>query len=278
VPKNLTELIKASGNSGIAGQTFKGNVNPTQAVSDMTGFSMTSYLLGTDGGLTGTPQPPVEITYNSGTTFTLVQSFSGYGWNFYRIRRNGTAPWYPLGTVEHTLDSVTWDEGNANVTLSVTCYGEFDAATEPGLSTFAPYWQGYISPNVPAGGGPEYVEVKPVVTGGISPSGADDRTLQFWFDPDSADFNANFTMVSSSLRISRRAYPAWTTLNEWELHATSSYDNLLGTNTYVFTSYPQDNYTVGYARYRTKAEYNGGSPGSWTNWGAVTWYDTRLGS
>jgi hypothetical protein len=278
VPKNLVELIKASGNAGIAGQSFKGNVTPTQAVSDMTGFSMSSYLLGTDGSVTGTPLLPNEWTYPSGTTFTLVQNFASYGANFYRIRRNGVAPWYPMGTIEHTLNSATWDEVNDNVTLSVTCYGDYDPATAPGISAFTPYWQGYTSPNVPAGSGAEYVEVKPAVTGGVSASGTDDRTLQLWFDPDIAQFNPTFTTASWSLRIQRRAYPAWTTINEWEIHTTSGYNNLLGTNTYVFTSYPQDNYTVGYVRYRLKTEYNGGTPGSWTNYGAVTWYDTRLGS
>lgn len=278
--KNLVELIKASGNAGVAGQTFKGNVSPTQAVSDMTGFSMSSYLLGTDGSVTGIPLLPNEWVYDSETTFTIVQNFASYGANFFRIRRDGTAPWNPLGTVQHTLNSVTWDEGNANVTLSVTCLGEFDPATAPGVSTFLAYWQGYTVPNVPPGSGAEYVVLAPVVTGGVSPSGTDDRTLQFIFDPDIAQFNSSFTTGSWPLRISRRAYPGWTTLYEWELHSTSAYtdDPPLSTNTYVFVSYPQDNYPLGYVRYRIRAQYNGGTAGAWTNFGLVSWSDTRTGA
>lgn len=272
MPKNLVELIKASGQAGTAGQSFKSQVTGASGG----GVSMTSYLLGAEGSVSGTPAPAGENSiYASGTTFTLGIGFSGYGSNFNQIRRNGTAPWSFTGSAANTINSVTWSESPGTATVSVTVYGEYDANTIQTLTNFNAWFTGYQSPNEPAGAGGESVTVTPTIAGSGSASGSDVRSIQFIYDPDTALFNPSYTSTTWSFDIYRRAYESWTTRNEWEMHTDANYNNVIGTNTYVFTSYPGDSYTVGYARHRLKAAYNGGTPGSWTNYGAVSWADPR---
>lgn len=270
MPRNLVELIKASGQAGTAGQSFKSQVTGASGG----GVSMTSYLLGSEGSVSGTPAPPGENSiYASGTTFTLGIGFSGYGSNFNQIRRNGTAPWSFTGTAANTINSVTWSESPGTATVSVTVYGVYDSNTIPTLVNFNAWFTGYQSPNEPAGSGAESVSVTPTTTGGGMASGSDVSSIQFVYDPDTALFNPSYTSTTWSFDLHRRAYESWTTRYEWRIHPDANYNNPIGTNSYSFTSYPGDNYTVGYVEYRLKAEYGGG--GAYTPYGAVLWDDPR---
>lgn len=278
MPKNLVELIKASSAAGIAGQSFKTNVTGAT-----TGVSMTSYLSGSFGSFGGSfPQPENEITYSTPQNWNIDVVLSGYGANFNQIRRNNTSGWTFLGTANATINSVTWNDGTGTATLAMTFTGNYDATTYPTLTNFTAYFLGYVSPNKP-GAGAATVEVYPLASGGGAASGSDVFTLQWSYDPDIANYNPVITTPAPNLgtgaqtmRIAKAAYPSWTTTYEWEIHTSSSYNNLLGSNFYQFTSYENDaNVSVGFIRYRIKAAYNGGTPGSWTNWGELLWTDPR---
>lgn len=268
---NLVELIKASGNTGTSGQSFKDHVTGASGG----GVSMTSYQLGSMGSYSGTPNPPVETTYTTPQTWNIVITFSNYGANFSQIRRNGTSPWSFIGVANQTLNSVTWDNGAGTATLNTTVEGAYDANTLPGLSSFNVWYVGYTSPTQNPNSGSVSVEVYPLTTGGGSASGWDDYNLQWIYDPDTAAFNTNATTSSFSFRINKKAYPGWTTTYEWEIHSDSNYNNVLGTNSYTFSSDEAYDADVGYIRYRIKAAYNGGTPGSWTNYGVIHWTDPR---
>lgn len=270
MPADLVELIKASGNAGTAGQSFLNHVTGATG-----GVSMTDYQLGSVNSYSGVPLTPVENTYATPQTWNIDVTFSNYGSKFNQIRRNGTTPWLFLGTANHVLNSVSWNDGTATVTLNSTVEGDYDAGTLQTLSSFSAWHTGYTAPTQNPNSGSVNVSVFPEVSGGGSPSGTTDFTLQWRYDPDTATFNSNMTTSSFSFRMNKKAYPAWTTTHEWEMHTDSNYNNVVGTNSYTFSSDENYDADVGYIRYRIKAAYNGGTPGSWSNYGVIHWTDPR---
>lgn len=274
--KSLTKLLKASGKPAIINSRF-GDVTPTPPPAYS---GMTSYLVGAPGSYSGVPTLPGEAAdYTTPQTFNIGVTFSGYGSNFSYIRRNGTAPWTAIGSANQVLNSVTWDDGLATATLNVTVTGNYDATTYPTLLSspngFVCWFTGYTSPTQNPNVGYVSVTMFPQATGGGTATGTNDFTLQWTYNPDTGGFNPNQTTASHPFRIQKAAYPSWSTTYEWELHTDSNYNNLLGTNTYSFQSDVMFDADVGYVRYRIRAEYNGGTPGSWTNYGVVHWTDPR---
>lgn len=286
MPKNLIELIKASGKAGIDGQTFANDVTGAD-----TNVAMSDYLCGVPS--TFAPPDP-NSTYPSGQMFAISIQFSGYGPRYYNIRRNDAGAWQSYGTALQTLHDIGWNDATASVTLNVTVLGEYDSTTLQTLTGFNVWFVGYTYPNAPTSETWESVEVTPAISGSLTPSGATTQTLQYYFDPDSANFNPSVWAPSSTtswpVTISRRAYPGWSTRYEWEIHANNtivngSYNSLINSNGYTFTSFPGTNYgnanPVGYVQYRLRAEYNGGTPGAWTftdvynNTLMVVWTDPR---
>lgn len=269
--KSLTKLLKAAGKPAIINSRF-GDVTPTPPPAYS---SMTSYLVGTPSEYSGVPPLPNEWQHTTPQTFDIGVTFSGYGANFNYIRSNGTAPWTVLGSANQILNSVTWDDGLGKATLNVTCTGNLDAGTFPTLVGFYVWHLGYTDPTPNPNSGNVTAYVYAAATGGGTPSGFNDFTLQWTYVPDTAGFNPNQTTSSFSFRMDKAGYPSWTTSYEWQIHTDSNYNNLLGTDSYQFQSNENFSADVGYVRYRLRAAYNGGTPGSWTNYGVVSWTDPR---
>jgi len=263
---NLRELIRASGSAGLDGQSFKSNVKGAG-----TGVSMRSYLLGIPAAYGGQPQPPAEITYTSGTSFNYDIFWSAYGENFNQIR-NGLSSWQQFGTAEMTINSATWSESLGKVTLNFTVFGEYDPNTSQRLDTFGAQ---YENNGTPTGQEGFNVVIIPFLVGGTTPSGADNLTVQFYYDPDTAFFNPTVLTSTFTMRITRRAFPSWNVMYEWEVWRDGTYDGtdaLFGINGFSTLSFSGTTFTY-YVRYRLRSQYGGN--GTWTNFGAVQWMDPR---
>lgn len=271
MPKNLVELIKASGKAGIAGQSFANDVTDAAV-----GVAMTDYLVGAP---TFFDPPAPETVYTSGQTISLGITFGAQGSKYASIRPPGTQGWLDLGTAQQVITAASWT-GNT-VTLSITVTGDYDDNTVQTLTGFSAWFTGYTNPNEPPSSTWEDVSVTPTVAGPTTPTGSTTKTLQYLFNPDIAEFNPSVYVPSATtswpITITRIAHPSWTTRHEWELHGNDSYTYLLGGNGYTFASHPNTDFPnanpVGWIRYRLRAEYGGN--GQWTNYGYVTWTDPR---
>lgn len=264
-----TELLVASGQSA-----------PGNATAEVAGAgSGNVYGLGYVAGLSGETsaiQDPTELPagYDSGTQLSVTFDISGA--EFEHIR-NGAASWQQWGDINVRsgldVDSVTWDDvAPLGVTVYDTVLGDYDSNTLPTLTNFTAYFRDYTSPAVPPDNGDYVVRCNPVTGGPGSPSGTTDKTFQLRYVPDAGGFNPSpFLGFEYDIRVKKIAYPGWTTVYEFECHDSTSYNNNIGNS--IFSG-PNTTFTW-YVRYRLRAEYNGGSPGSWTNYGAVNWSDPR---
>lgn len=266
MPKSLSELIQASGITPADGDSFDVDVVDSDAFAQMT-----EYLCGDNFTWGGTTiQPPEEITYASGHTFNgVVGALNASADRFFNIRRNGTTPWVSAGSAETTINSATWTDVPPEVTLSLTVLGAYDPGTLKTITSFAAWFDGYNSPNVPPGSDFEPITFEPSFGGSSSPSGSDTLNIILEYSPDLGGFNPTPITSTWPISISRRAYPSGATMLEWEFHDSASYNNP------VSASYLSDTtFQVSvWARWRRKAAYGGG--GAWTNYGEVAWSDPR---
>lgn len=234
---------------------------------------MSQYICPT-GSFSNTWLSPVEMTtpaaYASGSTFNPYVSF-GYGSKFPNIRRNGTYPaWSNLGSTEVYLDNVSWNDSTKTATLTITVNGDYDINTIQTLNAIFFDFDQYPSSQPPDSFGHE-VSLHVYVTGAGTPSGYTDKTVQFAYDPDIADFNAYRAYGSSQIRVAKVGYPNWTTMYAWQAYSDPYYTTPAADS---FTSYVDTTYSV-YVRYWKKAEYNGGVQGTPVNYGLVSWTDPR---
>lgn len=266
-PLSAVGLLRASGADGVAGEEARADVTGAT-----TGRAGRDYVLGAADWYGATPQPPVELTYASGHVFTgLIAGFPSMGGAFPLIRRNGLTPWTRLGTAQSTVQSVSWDDEAKTAALQVGVLGEYDPATVPTLSAFTYWFRDFVQPAVPSDSGSYQVVVKRTFSSPGTPSGSDDLVLQLQYDPDTADFNPLVQSPGWPIRIARRALPSWDTVYEWFAYADSGYTTPVGSSV---VSDPDTTYAV-WIRYRLRAEYNGGTPGPWIEYGEVTWSDPR---
>lgn len=266
MPLDAVELLRASGADGVAGE------DAFDVAGAAVGAGGRGYVLGPASWSGAVPQPPVELTYASGHVFTgMLGTFANYGGHFLNIRRNGLTPWTRLGTAQSAVQSVAWDEGAGTVSLNVQLLGEFDPATLPGITGFSYWFRDYTQPAVPPDNGDYQIVIRRATTGGGSPSGSDDLVLQHRYDPDLADFNPMLDTPAWPVRVARRAYPSWDNTYEWQAHDSAAYTNEVASS---ILSGPNTLHSV-WIRYRLRAEYNGGTPGAWTNYGEVSWSDPR---
>lgn len=274
---NLVELIKASGNAGVAEESFRNDV--TAAGDEV---NMASYrLLGSGSGAASTASiggfsiaPAI-----TGNGFEVNLTFGGYGTRFRHIRNNGTSSWGGFSGSGLTHVTTSWNDGTATATLGVTAPNVYDPATSETLQfpdSFVAWFDGYVAPDRPADGDPNgyLVRVSPRVTGGGIASGSTDYTFgPFSYNPDSAAFNPDYSsgVGTYTIRVNRLAFPPWGTAYDLEAHDSAAYTNQIDlfVLSYSFTT------AQWYIRYRVKAEYNGGIPGAWNEYGLVTWSDPR---
>lgn len=280
---NLQELIKASnsGSGGSAGQTFRNDVAPKTA---MDGTRMQDYVLPTGTAINTWDPPDTLTTYSSGSSVSGYVTFdynSGKGTKFSYIRRD-IAGWSNNVVGSVSLNSVTWDSPTAgSVSLSMTVSGDYDTNTMQSLSAFQYWFVGYNAPSTPSGSGAAEVILSPIVSGASSPSGNTIIYPSFTYDPDVAAFNPSATFTWSGIRVSKQAYPSWTTMYEWGAYIDSGYTTAALTSFYSSSdgndpAFAYYTYGPVYIRYRIKAEYNGGTPGSWS-YTSTSWTDPRAG-
>jgi len=272
----LTELIAASA------QAVPGNILSGGKVLGLVATDLISaYKL---GAATWTGEPaPYDIgilgpTHNSGAVVNVVATFAGYSPRYTGIRNSAASFWTNEGTLGNNnalITSATWDNGAGTVTLVYTLTGAYDVAYLPTLSSFTAWFLDYVNPAKPddSDTGTYTVRAAPVTTAGGTPPGYDEYTSRWRFNnPDPGGFNpVVLSTLASGIRVNRRAYPAWATVYEVEYHSSNAYTNDIGRNVDSLRNTVHD----WYVRYRIKAEYNGGTAGSWTNHGLLNWTDPR---
>lgn len=266
----LRDLIKASGNAGTSGQSFRNHV--TGATS---GTAMSHYKAGLAFDVTDA-LPSTEYTYASGSSVYTRITYLSTAVKWSLIRQNGTTPWTQIGSSSTTgglrPSSVVWDDTGLTGTANYTLIGVYDPNTLQTLSYYDAWFRDYPYPNQPPDSGTYVVRAKPVATGSLTPSGSSTMTYQWQYVPDIGPFNPTYTDPTSiTVAVSRIAYPAWATVHESEYYSDSGYTTLVGN---TISSDPETIFTW-WIRYRIKAEYNGGTPGSWNYYGSYTWYDPR---
>jgi hypothetical protein len=186
MPKTLQYLIKASGNQGAAGQSFRNHVTGAE-----TGAKMTDYLMGTPigAGYGGYEVTPMPADY----TIPLVMSFPSRGSRFYHIQRN-------------ISDAYTFGATNLNGTvsypsLSITSFNSLSQGNqhEIGLRVLAPpaggasvaplaQYSGSQPPNDDPWGG--YFDAQITTSGG---GGSYSFYLTVQYIPDIGPFNDTYT-------------------------------------------------------------------------------------
>ena len=180
-----------------------------------------------------------------------------------------------LGTILATtgsFNSVSWDDTNKTVTASVSSSGLLDPATLPVLTSYFPWFRDYAFPTEPPDSASYAVRVTAQYTSPAPASSSTDYTWQLRFLPDLGFFNPIIDTPSYDIRIYNRSYPIWTSVYESAFYDDAGYTNSVS-NT-ITSSQGDPSYTW-YVQYRLRAEYNGGTPGSYTQYGAVVWSDPR---
>jgi hypothetical protein len=234
--RSLAKLIKASGGAGIAGQTFKGNVTPTQAVQDMTGFKMTDYRVTALGQATGWHPPtsmgddPYGSSNNSAQfvdmptlTFTVTR-----GAQAYRIQQV-----YPAGfTVSVAQDSGWGSAGVGGQLLSVTT-PDSGGTLEMNFRIIPPYRGTFTHSVTRVESSPDnwYWQVQPTTT---NEAGSFSVLRVFMlYNPDSAGFNPSLqvddpydtgSLIGVPVRVYDRVYVNANFEYRWYPGPSTTYD------------------------------------------------------
>jgi hypothetical protein len=262
MPFDLLYLIRASGFSGVSGQSFVNNVLPLGAKS---GTKMSDYKL-TAWSFAGEPVP--ETTYEEGDAFALTVDFvQGLMAEYIKLTGAGriviTPQLSPAGfDVYNTASSVVGPASGSSASLNVHApYG--GSISYDGTAWFS----GYIPPDKPAGAGGESVAFQGIVISSGA-SGTDACSFRLSYVPDVGPFNPTLTH-DFPLTMARRNYSTDASQYLWEWYSDDTYSTLVHTgDSFTVTSFPGDSFT-----YYLRARKTAGDP--WTNVGAVTFVDPR---
>lgn len=227
--RSLRELIRASGNAGTAGQSFRNHV--TGAV---TGARMSEYVMLSTAWSGSQPQPPGEITYagtvDFGLTFTAtansrfvnIRNALQAAWSLYTLSGNGTA------TV--SWQGFSWSGLVLSATVRVTAPVAGTGAT---ITSSAAFVSG-----TPSAGDPESVQFRVDASGGGGST--QDFTIRADWQPVPSLWE-DLVTTAWPVRWTQRAYGNADILVEW-FHSASDRDagtNRVGTgNTHIPGSVP----------------------------------------
>ena len=283
---NLINLIRAGGIREAPGQDFRiyGPGSP------VTGTKMSDYVIGAmtvTGPLFDILQPEFD-QINSGTSFNLEASFSVIGPKFTTIRQNTPfgvlSGWYAYAQstngsttqqVQLTINSLTW--GALSTPFNVTITAPYDNASFRTVTAFQPWYRGFEWPNVPSDSATYTVDFMPLFSTPTITGAYDDTNLFIRYVPDAGGFNIEKVAGPYERRVLLRVYPAGTELYEWNYYSSASVNpNSTPDASQVASSYDTDPSTsiTLYAWYRLKLLYGG--TGTWLNYGAVIWNDSRV--
>ena len=228
--RSLRELIRASGNAGTAGQSFRNHVSG--AVS---GASMSEYVMLSTAWSGSPPQPPGEITYTGTVDFGLTFTATANS-RFVNIRNALQAAWslYTLsgnGTESVSWQSFSWSGLVLSATVRVTAPVAGTGAT---ITSSAAFVSG-----APSASDPESVRFHVDASGGGGGS-TQDFTIRADWQPVPSLWE-DLVTTAWPVRWAQRAYGNTDILVEW-FHSASDRDagtNRVGTgNTHVPGSVP----------------------------------------
>lgn len=261
--RTLKNLIKASGNSGVAGQSFRNHVT-----GSVTGAHMTDYNV--DGWSFSAPP-------TNGNTYTGTQNFGGsitftQGSRASNIKRTGavivvspTGDVFTGGKITVTTNSIVG--ASTGSSLNVQVIAGYNSTTSSPVGNSG-WFDGYTSPANPGGTSPANVTMFGSLTGVSAATGSQFYQWHEIYTPDIGPYNADFDEIRQIFMNNRLETTSdW----EWEWHANSSYTSLLAsTVAYTFASSPDGLYTF-YLRAARILSFTH----IWENVGAVTFTDPR---
>lgn len=269
--RTLKSLIKASGNAGTTGQSFRNHVAGAATGAKMSDYNLTGWSFSA---------PPTN-----GATYTGNQNFGGnitftQGSRATYIKRIGAVMVDPnaVGAVGGIGGSLTM---TVNSIVGAATGSTYNVLLKPGyngLSSSAagnPGWfDGYTSPTAPADSNADNVTMFGSLN---SPAAASGFQAVSWADVyipdqlsalDSARYNPQL-VASRSINMNNRAETTADWL--WEWHSNSSYTSLVSASlTLTFTSLPNTTH-VYYLRAQRILSYTA----IWDSIGAVTFTDPR---
>lgn len=204
--KNLIELISASGGAGSAGQSFKGNVSPTQAVSDMTGFKLSDYLV-TAVSWSGYPQEATAYSDNHLFNITATITRNPQAYRIQRLNSSAfaiTLSYYSgdYGNGSYTVESFSANgspqgssydvgirvrgpeqtaAGSATAVINYTYRGDSGTPLSQPPSTAGVEWSGNYT-----------------VSASNTNIGSSQLSLRIVYDPDVAQFNNTYSTEGTS--------------------------------------------------------------------------------
>jgi hypothetical protein len=234
---------------------------------------MTDYVLGTmtmSGPIIDLYDSSEFSTIPTGTTVTMVASFSSIGSRFSFIRNafpNGLlSGWYFYAQgpgsqqVQLVLNSITW--GSTSASLSVTVNGVYDDLTFKSVVLFqATFLGSFTAFNV------TYAQIAfgPLFsTPNTTAQGLTVANIFFSYLPDSGPFNVEKLVGPISRQVAKAEYPAGSEMYEWNFYLTNGPNpNVTPDEPQASSSYdlaPGESATV-FAWYRLRAEWGG--TGTW---------------
>lgn len=254
MPKNLVHLIKASGNTGVAGQSFRNHVTGAATGVAMTDYNIASMNLTGDVPDGGTLYSPADHTYSINIGFTEGNKAG-------LIRRLGNVvtagmlgPFRPGASVSIVSSNIVVGSSGSTV----------------GVKVVAGYTPGATPIGVTGGGSTPCIEVQCSFSLGLSGAGASGDQhifLEIDYFPDLAPFNP-LLFYSGDAWMANRAQVPDDYEQEW--HTNGSYTALHSTaQSFSEGSMPQSLH-----QYYLRARLIGA--GSWTNVGLIEYFDTRL--
>jgi hypothetical protein len=262
----LTDLILASGNSGVAGQSFRNHVTGAVTGAAMTDYQVTGWSFSA---------PPTN-----GATYTGTQNFGGnitftQGSRAGNIKRTGAAMTDPVPTLSYTAPTGGTFAITTNSIVGAATGSTYNVQITPGYNNTGsspagnPGWfDGYTSPTTPAGTGPDNVTMFGSLTGVGAVTGSQGASWSDIYVVDIGPFNSTLSVARSILMNNRlEDVGDW----DWEWHANSSYTSLLSSvYTYTFGS-SQNGVTTAWVRAARKLSFTH----IWENVGAITFTDPR---
>jgi hypothetical protein len=264
--RTLKNLIKASGNSGAIGQSFRNHV--TGAV---TGAKMSDYNV--DGWSFSAPP-------TNGSTYTGTQNFGGsitftQGSRASNIKRTGAAMFDPTPTLSATEPTGGSVRVTTNSIVGAATGSSYNVQVKPGYNDVGstpngdPGWfDGYTSPSNPGGSSAANVTMFGFLGGVGAVTGSQTAAWTDLYVVDIGPYNSSLSVARSIFMNNRLEDTSdW----DWEWHSNSSYTALLtATPTYTFSSLPDSAHTF-YLRAARILNFSH----IWQNIGAVTFTDPR---
>lgn len=216
MPLNLTELIKAAGNAGTAGQSFKSQVTGAGDTVGMLSYRVTGLDLSGTFPVNSTELPG---SYPSGTNFAAMNlDLSGYGANAHHIRRPGVTGWsFDLtgggNGMSYVINSFT-EATPSTFDLDITFYGAYSGSFSINAAE---------NFSIPTEWGDPWTWTFTAQQGGTS--GSDTLYFTISYDHDTANFNPVLSSNAYEFDMNRRAYTASAVRYRWFDNDTDATNN-----------------------------------------------------